>query len=61
MTLIYGDGVIDRNDVNIIYSYRNQPADALPEADIDGDGTITVLDARKLMLICDCPRCFCPN
>ncbi|NWH06808.1 thrombospondin type 3 repeat-containing protein [Desulfobacter latus] len=56
-----GDGVVDRADVNMINTYRNQPASAFPDADIDGDGTITVLDARKLMLMCDCPRCVCPS
>ena len=31
-----------------------------PECDIDGDGTITVLDARKLVLLCTCPSCLSP-
>ena len=54
-----GDGDVDRDDVNIIKALRNQPASVCPECDIDGDGTITVLDARKLMLMCTCPRCIC--
>ncbi|MGM0682193.1 MAG: PKD domain-containing protein, partial [Thermodesulfobacteriota bacterium] len=54
---IDGDGDVDRNDLNILLSYRNQPATSNPDCDIDGDGTITVLDARKLILRCDLPRC----
>ncbi len=52
-----GDGDVDRNDVNIIMSHRNQSAEVCPECDLDGDGTITVLDARKLILQCTRPRC----
>ena len=54
------DGDVDRDDVNVIKANRNQPAIVCPECDIDGDGTITVLDARKLMMMCTCPRCICP-
>ena len=52
-----GDGDIDRNDLNILLTYRNQRASECPECDIDGDGIITVLDARKLVLLCTRPRC----
>jgi len=52
-----GDGDVDRDDLNILLSYRNQPASACPECDLDGDGVITVLDARKLVLLCTRPRC----
>ena len=52
-----GDYDIDRDDINILLSYRNMPASSFPEGDIDGDGKITVLDARKLMLRCTRPRC----
>jgi hypothetical protein len=55
-----GDCDVDRDDLNIILSYRNQPADVYPECDLDGDGMITALDARKLVLLCTCPRCVCP-
>ena len=55
-----GDGDVDRDDLNIILSYRNQPASVCPECDLDGDGMITALDARKLVLLCTCPRCVCP-
>ena len=51
------DGDIDMNDLNVILSYRNQEATACPECDLDGDGVITVLDARKLVLMCTRPRC----
>jgi len=51
------DGDVDQNDLNILLTYRNQPASACPECDIDGDGVITVLDARKLVLLCTRPRC----
>jgi hypothetical protein len=54
------DGVVDRNDVNILKLYINRPASVYPECDIDGDGTITVLDARKIVTMCTCPRCVCP-
>ncbi len=52
-----GDGDVDRDDVSIINAHRNQPANVCPECDIDGDGTITIFDARKLMTMCTYPRC----
>jgi len=54
-----GDGDVDRDDLNIIPSHRNQPASVCPECDLDGDGMITALDARKLVLLCTRPRCAC--
>ncbi len=54
-----GDNDVDREDLNILLSYRNQPASVCPECDLDGDGIITVLDARKLVLLCTRPRCAC--
>jgi hypothetical protein len=57
---INADGYVDRHDVNELRSWIRQPASACPECDIDGDGTITVLDARKLVNMCTCPRCVCP-
>ncbi len=51
------DGIVDRNDANIIKANRNQPASVCPDCDIDGDGTITILDARKLTTMCTYPRC----
>ena len=53
------DGDVDRDDLNILLSHRNQPADQCPDCDLDGDATITVLDARKLVLMCTRPRCAC--
>lgn len=52
-----GNGIVDRLDIMIINSHRNQPASVCPDCDIDGDGTITVLDARKLMRMCTNARC----
>ena len=54
---INGDGVVNRADVNIITANRNKPASACPTCDIDGDGMITVLDARKDVLLCTNPLC----
>lgn len=51
------DGDVDQNDVNKLLSYRNQSKSACPMCDLDGDGTITVLDARKMVLLCTRPRC----
>ena len=53
------DDDVDRDDVMIILSHRNQPAQVAPACDLDKDGTITVLDARKCVLLCTCPRCVC--
>jgi hypothetical protein len=52
-----GDGDVDRDDMNIMLSFRNQSASNCPECDLDGDGLITVLDVRKLILKCTRPRC----
>jgi uncharacterized repeat protein (TIGR01451 family) len=52
-----GDGDVDRDDLNFLLRFRNQPATACPQCDIDEDGIITVLDARKLVLLCTRPRC----
>jgi hypothetical protein len=51
------DGDVDKNDVLIIATNRNQPAVVCPECDLDGDGVITVLDARKAVLLCSFPKC----
>jgi len=57
---IDGDGDVDQDDVNLLMRDRNKlvsqsACDA--RCDLDGDGKITVLDARKLMLLCTRPRC----
>ncbi|MCP4340117.1 MAG: hypothetical protein GY799_14810 [Desulfobulbaceae bacterium] len=51
------NGTIDMTDVYGLMSYRNQFSTECPECDIDGDKVITVLDARKLMMMCTYPRC----
>lgn len=52
------DGDVDRNDMSIILAARNTPASGPDDPkDLDGDGTITALDARKLRLLCTRPRC----
>jgi len=56
---IDGDCNVDRYDVMTILSHRNQPANVAPACDLDGDGMITVLDARQCILKCTCPRCVC--
>jgi hypothetical protein len=55
-----GDGNVDREDIALVRFHLRQPAAAFPAADIDGDGVITVRDARKLTRLCTCPRCACP-
>ncbi|SLM31199.1 hypothetical protein MTBBW1_2830005 [Desulfamplus magnetovallimortis] len=45
------DGDVDRDDVNIIYEYKNKQASECSICDLDNDGMITILDARKLILI----------
>ncbi len=44
-----GDGDVDRDDLMIIRGHLRQDASACPECDLDGDGTITVKDMRKLI------------
>jgi len=55
-----GDGDVDRNDLNILLLDRNKPVSQSAcgsACDLDGDGIITGLDARKLVLLCTRPRC----
>jgi hypothetical protein len=51
------DGIIDQTDVNAIMSSLNAPAAPDDFRDLDGDGKITVLDARKLITQCTFPGC----
>lgn len=54
------DGDVDQNDVNILLADRNKPVSQSTcgaQCDLDGDGKITALDARKLTLLCTRPRC----
>jgi hypothetical protein len=55
-----GDGDVDRVDLTILLSFRNQPAGACPACDLDGDGVVTAYDSRKLVLLCTLPRCVSP-
>jgi len=53
-----GDGDIDRDDIRLVLSARNQPASGPGDPrDADGDGTITVKDARACTLSCTLSRC----
>ena len=45
------DGDVDKKDAKILRSFRNKPAFLCTACDIDGDGKITVLDSRKLVLM----------
>ncbi|MDH3387882.1 MAG: choice-of-anchor D domain-containing protein, partial [Gammaproteobacteria bacterium] len=52
------DGDVDHNDIFQIALARNAPATGPDDpADADGDGFITVLDARTCILRCTLPRC----
>lgn len=54
------DGVVDVNDVNLVKQFVNQPVDNCPECDVDGDGKISILDARMIVSQCSCSMCRCP-
>lgn len=52
------DGDVDRSDLDILMAARNTPATGPDDPrDLDGDGAITVLDGRKLALLCTRPNC----
>ena len=49
---IDGDGDVDMDDFEIVMAARNTPADGPDDPrDLDGDGMITVLDARILVTL----------
>lgn len=52
-----GDGVVDSRDVAMLTQNLNRDAAQLPGADLDNDGKITALDARKLATICSSANC----
>ncbi len=58
-----GDGDVDRDDLTVVLQARRLPADDQTYGegddprDLDGDGRISVLDARRLVLLCTRPRC----
>ncbi|OKY75080.1 MAG: hypothetical protein BM485_10310 [Desulfobulbaceae bacterium DB1] len=45
------DGIVNMADVTILTGFLRHPVDECTECDIDGDGRITILDARKLVLL----------
>ena len=51
------DGFVDRSDIRLISIARNQPAVPGDPRDTDGDGTITISDARQCVQVCTLPRC----
>ena len=57
-----GDGDVDRDDLDLILAVRNTSAVAPNDPrDLDGDGMITVLDARILVILCTRDRCKTEN
>jgi hypothetical protein len=55
-----GDGDCDMDDLNILLADRNKPVSKSAcgqPCDLDGDGVITALDARKFTQFCTRPRC----
>jgi cysteine-rich repeat protein len=52
-----GDNDVDKNDVYYVLGYRDQPASECPACDLDGDGVITSLDARKVVILCTLDYC----
>jgi hypothetical protein len=54
------DGFVDIRDIRTLTARRNEPASTGDPADADGDGVITVLDARRCVLQCTLPRCAVP-
>ncbi len=55
------DEDVDLNDLKIVRSHLRKSATEYPAADFDGDGSITVLDARKLIVNCTNSRCASSN
>jgi uncharacterized repeat protein (TIGR01451 family) len=54
---IDGDGLINIDDINLIFAARGQSATVGDPRDLDGDRLITVNDARGCVLRCDNPVC----
>ena len=52
-----GNGKIDEEDLDIILCARNTKAYPNDPRDVDSDGRITALDARKLVQLCTLPQC----
>ncbi len=51
------DGDTDRKDIRIVRKHMRQPLENCPNCDIDGDGRITIRDARKMVGMCTRPNC----
>ncbi len=52
------DGDVDKNDINLVLAAKGTAASGPSDPrDIDKDGQITILDARKLTLMCTRPNC----
>jgi hypothetical protein len=54
---VNGDQTVDITDIRAILAARNQPSTPPDPRDADGDGVITILDARVCILQCATPRC----
>jgi hypothetical protein len=54
---VNGDGQVDRNDIGLITAARNLRANAFDSRDPDGDGIITVNDARLCSTRCSKLNC----
>jgi len=55
---IDGDRDVDQLDVNQVIAARNKPASGASDPrDLDKNGVINALDARKQILLCTRPRC----
>lgn len=55
---IDGDNDVDRLDINLLNAARNQSASGPSDPkDLDHNGVINLLDARKQILLCTRPRC----
>jgi Bacterial Ig-like domain (group 2)/Dockerin type I domain len=53
-----GNGVVDKNDLNIILAALNTPASGPTDArDLNHDGIINALDTRILVTLCNYPGC----
>ncbi len=56
-----GNRDVNMNDITAINLAKGTPVAPGDIRDIDGDGTITVLDARQCVAYCSLPECVDPN
>jgi hypothetical protein len=54
---INGDGSVDTRDIQLIMAALGQKAGPYDPRDLDGDGWITVLDARRVTQLCSKSQC----